>query len=377
MAGYFSIGETKIRPGAYFNVASAGDENSFGAVDGIVAVVFRSNMGPLMEVNTIDVTEGYEQVYGDGGTTDALREAAFGGARTLVAIRIGSGGTAAAAELTAATGKLKVTAKSVGAAGYTVTVRNSLTDADKKEIIFFNGTTQLEKYEFAAGGDEVAAAIAATANSTRFLLTAESSGAGAVTNVSQSALTGGADPTVTNADYSNAFLELEKHYFNTICVDTNDASVHTLLAAFLERIYLTGSFGIGVVAQAHSVALATRETAAAAFNSEKMAFPLNAYVEAGDLELDGYQVAAYYAGLIASTPSNESITHKVLGRYTNLKELLTNSQIEAAEQSGCLVLSTSAAGISGLIMETRLLSARTRTMTAVGRRSAEPKPVMR
>ena len=47
MAGYFSLGENKIRSGAYFNVQKRGDETNFGAIDGIVAVLFRSSIGPL------------------------------------------------------------------------------------------------------------------------------------------------------------------------------------------------------------------------------------------------------------------------------------------------------------------------------------------
>ena len=35
MAGYFSLGENKIRSGAYFNVQKRGDETNFGAIDGI------------------------------------------------------------------------------------------------------------------------------------------------------------------------------------------------------------------------------------------------------------------------------------------------------------------------------------------------------
>lgn len=40
MAGYFQKNEagTKIRPGTYFNVDKVGEDDSFGAVDGVVAV---------------------------------------------------------------------------------------------------------------------------------------------------------------------------------------------------------------------------------------------------------------------------------------------------------------------------------------------------
>ena len=162
MAGYFKVGEVKTRPGAYFNVQSNDGQGGFGAVDGVVAVLFRATMGPLGEVRELKASRGYAKTYGTGGTTDAIREALHGGAVKIVAIRIGTGGAAAAVQLTAATGKLKVTAKNVGTEKYYVTVRSKLTDATKKEIVFYVGETEVEKYTFTAGGDEVASAIAAS-----------------------------------------------------------------------------------------------------------------------------------------------------------------------------------------------------------------------
>ena len=47
----------------------------------------------------------------------------------------------------------------------------------------------------------------------------------------------GTDPQVTNGDYSNAFKQVEAYEFNTICVDTEDTSVHLLLQSFINRIF--------------------------------------------------------------------------------------------------------------------------------------------
>ena len=340
MAGYFNIGESKVRPGAYFNVQTNGDDLSYGAIDGVVAVLFQADMGPLGEARVLSASDGYMKTYGTGGTTDAIREALYGGASRIVACRVGTGGTAPSAELEAATGKLKVTAKEVGAASYRVTVRTKLADSTKKEIVFYIGETEVEKYSFTATGDEVAAAIAAAADSPRFTLTAASSGAGVITNVSQTPLTGGVNPTVNAAAYSAALEEIEKHYFNVIVADTTDASVHALIAAFLNRIYEAGQFGMAVLAPASTETLVNRETAAAAFNAENVIYPVNPSAYAGDTLLSGYQVAAYIGGLVAATPSNSSVTHVVMSRYTALGELLTNTQIEDAESKGCVVLTT-------------------------------------
>ena len=43
MAGTFMIGETKVRPGAYFNLNKKGDGALAGAINGIVGVLFKSD----------------------------------------------------------------------------------------------------------------------------------------------------------------------------------------------------------------------------------------------------------------------------------------------------------------------------------------------
>ena len=345
MAGYLNIGEKKVRPGAYFNVQNAGDGSSVGAVDGIVAVLSQATRGPVGVAQVIDAAEGYEKIYGTGGTTDALREAIYGGASKIVACRVGTGGTCASYELTAATGKVKIVAKNAGTASYSVAVRSKLGDSSKKEIVLYIDATEVEKFEFAAGSDEAAACIAAMAASEFFIAEGVDSAAGVITNVTTpTALTGGANPTVATAQYSAGLEQVEKFYFNTICVDTTSTDVHALVAAFLDRLYKEGKFAIGVLVPDQSGTLSARMAIAAAFNAWNIVCPINASAKIGDTLVSGYQIGAFLAGLIAATPSNRSITHTVLNHYTELGELMTNSQIEAAEESGCLVLSTNSAG---------------------------------
>lgn len=343
MAGYFTLGESKIRPGAYFNVQKNGDETSFGAIDGVVAVLFKSSIGPLGKATVLPASEGYESTFGAGGTTDALRESFYGGAVRIIAVRLGNGGTVGSASLACTTGKVKLSTKYPSAAKFTATVREKLGDSSKKECIVYLDGSEFEKVSFAVGDDEVTALKDAFASSKNFV--ADTTGAtGTVTVVSQTAFADGADPTVTNADYSAALKEVEKYYFNTLCVDTEDASVHALVAAFLDRIYLAGSFGMAIVTPNPSVSLDDRMTAISSFDTENVIAPLNANANAGNENLKGYQVAAYIAGVVAATPSNESVTHATLTRYSTLNEILTNTEMETAEEKGCLILSVASDG---------------------------------
>ena len=342
MAGYFIPGEVKIRPGAYFNVDKIGDDGGFGAIDGVVAVIFKADFGPINSVTVLERDENYADIYGNGGTTDAIREAIAGGAKKIIACRAGgTGGSAATASLTAATGTVKITAKHLGAMDLSVTVRDKLTDSDRKECVIYTGTTEFERVNFAKGDDEVAALVEAFSKSKNFVAEGQESAEGVITNASQVAFTAGENPVTATGDYSKAFTEVEKYFFNTICVDTEDTAVHALLAAFLERIYEEGQFGIGVVAEKTTKDLEERMEAAEGFDAENMVYVLNSKVSTNDATLEGYQTAALIAGLIAATPANQSVTHTEIERYVTLGELLTNTQVVKAEQRGCLVLSVS------------------------------------
>lgn len=343
MAGYFQVGEEKIRPGAYFNVSKKGEENTFGAVDGVVAVLFKSTFGPLGTVSVIERENGYAQIYGTEGTTDALREALYGGAQKLIACRVGSGGSPAKVSLEAETGTVAITAKYPGSMNFSITVREKLVDNTRKECIIYSGTQEYEKYNFDAGDDEAKTLVDLFAKSKNFIASLEGEGAaGVITNTNQLEFTEGVDPTVTNADYSKALEEVEKYYFNTICADTEDKGIHELISGFLDRIYEAGQFGIGVVAEKRNLDYEERLAAAAGYDKENMVYILNADVNAKEETLDGYQTAALIAGLIAACPSNQSLTHTIIERYTEINERLTNSQIEKAIANGCIVLSNNA-----------------------------------
>lgn len=49
MAGTFILGETKVRPGTYFNIQKKGGNAAAGVMNGVTAVIFRADFGPLNE----------------------------------------------------------------------------------------------------------------------------------------------------------------------------------------------------------------------------------------------------------------------------------------------------------------------------------------
>lgn len=342
MAGTFILGETKVRPGSYFNIQKKGANQTSGIMNGVTIVIFKADFGPLNTAVELSAEDGYEPIFGNGLTTDAMKEAIAGGAKTIIACRVGNGGTQGTIKLkdSAAEDALTVTAKYPGAKDFTVTIREKLSDSALKECIFYAGTTEFEKVEFAAGDGEAQALADVLKSSKNFKAeVAEGKGTAILANVSQSLFTKGTNPQVTNGDYSNAFAQVEPYEANTICLDTEDPAVHLLLQSFINRIFDAGSLMQAVVAEKHTVELATRQAHAAAFNDEKMNYILNPYVNEQGTEIDGYQTAARVAGMIGAVSSGSSLTHTVVSGFTEILERLTNTEIIAAEKKGCLVLS--------------------------------------
>ena len=233
MAGTFIVGETKIRPGTYFNIQKVGENQIVGASDGVVAIFFKSDFGPLAEAVEITPEEGYEKLYGTAGSTNAIREVIRAGATKCVCVRVGKGGTAATVTLDkdGDTEALKITAKYPGAKDFAVTVREKLSDSSLKECVIYSGAKEFEKIEFAAGDDEVKALNDAFVNSKCFTSEIIASATGTLADVSEEAFTAGTNPTASNAEYSEAFVAAEAYRFNVACVDTEETAVHQLLAS--------------------------------------------------------------------------------------------------------------------------------------------------
>ena len=342
MAGTFILGETKVRPGAYFNIQKKGGNAAAGIMNGVTAVIFKADFGPLNTVVELSAEDGYEQTFGTGLTTDAIREAIAGGAKTIIACRVGNGGTQGTINLKDIDQEdtLSITAKYPGNKEFTITVREKLSDSSLKECIFYAGTTEFEKVEFAAGEGEAKALANALVTSKNFKAELKAGKDDAQLEViSQSAFTRGTNPQTAIGDYSNAFAQVEPYEFNTICMDTEDTEIHLLLQSFVTRIFDAGSLAQAVVAEKHTVDLETRIKHAAAFNDEKMNYVLNAWVNEQGSPIDGYQTAARIAGMIGAVSAGSSLTHTVISGFTEILENLTNTDVISAEKKGCIVLS--------------------------------------
>lgn len=344
MSGFFTLGEIKERPGVYKRYENLGTEST-GATEKIAACVVSGNWGPLNQAVRVDNNADLSAVVGTGVAAEVLSEVFFDGPAEALMVRAGTGGTAGTVTLKATASSseadaVKIDTKYPTDRAFSITVKPAVDDSSVTEVTLFEGTRILETRSFSAD-DEVKAFVEAFANSNYITATVIGTASGKLSVVTQKAFTAGTNPTVNTEAYSTALGALETEVWHYLCVDTNDVAVHAVVSAYIDRIYKDGAYGRCVLAEPATVALETRFAHAQAFNNEKVIYVLNSWMGNNGVTYEGYLAAARLCGMLAATPSNESLTHAAIRGAAELSESLTNSQIKRALKSGCLVVSVS------------------------------------
>ena len=344
MAIFFNEGERKVRPGVYQRHTNSGFNAPVSSQDGYCAIPVKASWGPLGKVvrNIVanDLTKTYGSgTYGTGHTVPAAAAMFDGGASVVYTYRLGSGGTQASKEVT--TG-LTATAKYPGTLPVSVAVQEKLGDSTTKLFQVYTGNTLVEEFSFAADGKAEGTNLVAATKNSKYVTVAGEAETVPVLAVASGALEGGADPTVTNEDYSKAFAAFEPYWYNTIALDVDDPdmTLGLMLQTYLANAYKLGKLGVAVVGDKATVDFETRLEHAKSFNDCKVVYLGGGWVS-GSESKDGVMAICYTAGVIAATPSNQGIVHTVINGATDLCESLTNAQYIDAIQAGMLMVSRS------------------------------------
>jgi hypothetical protein len=351
MGIFFTVGETKKRPGIYQRYENIGGTAAAGASNGIAAAVIKANWGPCNTVVTMSSDSEISKYFGTSGTTQVLHELFTGGATTVRAVRAGSDGTSGSITLkdsgSTPANAITITLKSPGSRQFRYTLRDSLSDTTKREFVLYDGTTAIEKIMFTLSADGEVDALIMAASSSTFMAFAKVSsyvGTGKLASIGQTDFTAGTDPTVTNESYANAFSLLESYRFNTICVDTNDISVHAMLQGFVDRIYEDGKMCLAVVGEPAGVDYATRLSHSVAYNDYRTIYFGSGWTDSSGNTYDGFLAVARISGMVAAIASNSSLSHKVITGAVSPIEMLTNTQFDDAVDHGMMVLSINTSG---------------------------------
>ena len=346
MAGIsFTLGQNMTRPGVYNRYEQRADTLFAGASDGIAACALNSDWGELGKVREITDMRQAQEAFGNG--TEVIRQLLAGGAQVVYAVRAGSGGKLASGTLKGAGGAsaISISARCPG----TRALKYALADGGEGVRTFsvLEDGMLLERFSFAAGGDEAAALIKAAAGSLYLKLEAvpEYSEGGALMIATETALSGGQQPTATAADYASALNLLTGYAWNCVCADSDSDDVRQALCAYVKSASEDGHMGFAVIGEGVAVALDERIAHARAMNDRRVVYVGGGWYEGADALVDGWRAAARVAGMIACVPCNRSLTHRLIEGGTRCAEALTNARYVACTQAGMLTFSPTPAGL--------------------------------
>ena len=324
MAGGSWTAQNKVRPGIYINFTSKGGRGLTPGDRGTLAACKALSWGPVGEIMTIHAGDSLKPFTGYDITEPQarfLREAfkgtdVSGGPTTILLCRPQAAG-AAAASASLGEGGVTVTALYPGTRGNDIAV--TVTE-DVDEAGLFTVATLVDGVE--ADSQRAKTPAELVPNSW-----AAFSKEGALAATAGVTLTGGADGTVNAAAYA-AFLEaLEPYSFDVLAYDGEDSAVNQALIAFVKRI------------SAHECRDAQLVTTGAA-NADSR-FVINsrsgAVLEDGST-LTPRETVWWLAGAQAGAQYYQSLSYARYPGAVDVSPRLTGSQIEAAIQSGDLVL---------------------------------------
>lgn len=349
MAGTYQTGEEKIRPGVYRKYETPVKETVAGAMTGVFAIPVKADFGPLDTVTVHTKADTVSAMYGNGGTVKGALNLFEGGAQKVYVYRLGTGGSTGKLELKdgedAAVVSLET--KYPSPTAFSVTLKRKLGFNMRKEFSVYEGAVLKEKmeYDVPENGNEVAI-FAETVNKKSSIFTAakKTEESKQLAEIVQEPITAGTESTVTNEDYSTAFDAFEAYKWNILVADTVDTGVHTLMKAYMDRIKKNGSVGACVIGEGTNVSFEDRLSHAKECNCEYVIYVGSGFVDMQGNNVDGYEAVTLQAGVIGSTPTNQSIVHKAIPNAVDVIEVLKDEEYIDAINHGLLLLSPSEDG---------------------------------
>ena len=322
MAGGTWMSQNKVQPGVYINTKSRGNLSANIGEKGIVAIAEPLSWGPCEVMQTIIPGEDLTPYIGYDVTNEKamfLREMMKGSDTTPGPIKIllyrpkGTGSVKASGTI----GALTVTALYEGIRGNDITmIIQEDPDTESTYVVstVVDGRIVDEQTVTEISGLTANAWVTFSGTGNTFTKTAGT------------ALTGGKDPVIANADYSAFLTALEKYTFDVVVYDGSEPVVLQAYASFVKRI----SERVGQKCQAVVAG-------AKGCDSEWVISVGNGVKLTDGTTLTPQQATWWLGGAEAGAPYNQSLTY---ARYPNAVEAspkLTDAEIEEAIQDGMIV----------------------------------------
>ena len=360
MGTFFVENEVKKRPGGYKRYTTDSGNAIAAARDGVCACVLSTDWG-TGDIVTIARSDYRNQAMKAFGMVPAIVSAMIEeGVTTLYCVRANVSSTDTPATITLAgktsedeSGSVTISEKYSGKLGMHVTVRASLADDTKKELIVYNGDNEvLETITFTAaatGIDESDTLYDAIKADSSYITMASkpATAVHTITAVANSAFTETAPATGTTVQYAAAADKLAPYYVSGIAIDKSDTSYTALLRAYIDNVMEAGKKTIAVIGvqrgtggMSFSDVLAYSRTV----NNPFIVVLGDTYTDADGDTVDYALAAARTLAAICAQPSSQAITHQTVTGAAGLRQDYTDYEYTQAIEAGVLMLSKSPDG---------------------------------
>jgi hypothetical protein len=310
MAGGTFTSQNKVRPGVYINTTSQGATVGTAGDRGVAALPLMLGWGASKKIIPLQATDDIKTVLGYDLTASQLLlvKEALKQAKTLLLYRVNTG-TKAAATVGALTG----TAKFGGVRGN-----------DLKLIIQVN-VDDSAKYDVKTLVSNVQVDLQTVANIAGLVSNGwiDFSGTGALTTTAGASLVGGADGSVTNADYTDFLAALELFDFDTVGLPSTDGTLKSVFTSFVRRLREDEGRKIQAVLENYPSA-----------DYEGIISVKNGVILSDGTALTAAQAVAWVTGATAAAAIDESLTYSTYDGAVDANPRYTNSQIITALQNG-------------------------------------------
>ncbi|MFS1513048.1 phage tail sheath family protein [Chengkuizengella sp. SCS-71B] len=348
-SGTWSETNRPVRPGSYMNIRARALGSIQSGTRGVVAIPVKANWGPVKEIAEITSESELIATYGSDITDDftayeCIRLILLGSASKVLAYRLADS-SAAKASVALSNGSIdtvKLETKYETTRDFNVTVRDNLVDSNSKDIVLYEGNTQLYVFTVSntISADEIVDFLNAEKENNWITAQKLADGTGLqdVANISLANGDAGVS-AITNADYITATSAFEANDFNEFTLDgAEDAALKTSVVAWINRLRTEGK-----MVQASLGGSLTEDTDINNANTRSALYNHEAIKNVGvSAKLDGKlyssaKVACFIAGLNAGQSLRESLTYAVTP-FEDVSPRLTHNQVVSALQAGTIVL---------------------------------------
>ena len=348
-SGYWSETDKPTRPGFYNRFKAAALSRIQAGKRGIVTMPVKANWGPVKTVVSITSEKDLGIKFGSDTNFTAYklgRLALLGQPKELLLYRLADGTEAVATitlKDTTATpvNVLKLDTKYPTTREFNVTVRSNIVDGTKKDIVLFEGTTQVYVFSALTGTmDQIVAAINDNQENLWLNATKIAAGNGTLANVSNQPLTGGNNgaASVTNQNYIEAMAAFESVKFNGFSLDgITDPSLHTSVKSWVERNRLNGKKIKAYLGGTSEETIVQANDKSKSFNYEGIHYAGAVGGVLDGIEYTPSETACYIAALGEGQDLKESLCNAKTV-FQNVTKNLTDEEIKSALAAGTMVL---------------------------------------